>query len=308
MSMELNRRELKSRARERIRETQPPFWLVTLVFLLLTTGVSTVTSLTDTAYISLSPGPGDTMPLFLSLLITLLATVLSFGYQLWALKVYRRQDPGYSTLIDGFSMAGRIILMKVYIWLCEMAWIILLTIPAAILSVQALYLGLSPFFCTLILYLCMWLGTLFISYRYILAPFLLMDRPGAGPFAAVRESVALMRGWKWQFFKLDLSFLIWHFLNWILSWGVILIVDFPAFLALIQMENLDPLTLALGLQLSGLATLLSTLIQVPISLWVTPYSTVSYAGFYQTRVQQPFPPVWGSYQGPYDGPYNGPDL
>ena len=36
MPMELNRRELKAQARERMRETRPPFWLVTLVYLLLT--------------------------------------------------------------------------------------------------------------------------------------------------------------------------------------------------------------------------------------------------------------------------------
>ena len=41
MPMELNRRELKAQAREQMRETRPPFWLVTLVYLLLTTGVST---------------------------------------------------------------------------------------------------------------------------------------------------------------------------------------------------------------------------------------------------------------------------
>ena len=38
MPMELNRRELKAQARERMRETHPPFWLLTLVYLLLTTG------------------------------------------------------------------------------------------------------------------------------------------------------------------------------------------------------------------------------------------------------------------------------
>ena len=49
MPMELNRRELKAQARERMRETRPPFWLLTLVYILLTTGVSTLADLTGAA-------------------------------------------------------------------------------------------------------------------------------------------------------------------------------------------------------------------------------------------------------------------
>ena len=40
-----------------------------------------------------------------------------------------------------------------------------------------------------------------------MAPYLLLDRPELGPGAAVRDSVVLMKGWKWELFKLDLSFL-----------------------------------------------------------------------------------------------------
>lgn len=45
MPMEVNRRELKARARERIRASHPAFWKVTLVYLLLTSGVAAVADL-----------------------------------------------------------------------------------------------------------------------------------------------------------------------------------------------------------------------------------------------------------------------
>lgn len=49
--MEIDRRELKRQAREAIRGSRPSFWVVTLVYLLMTTGVSTLAGL-------LVPAPG----------------------------------------------------------------------------------------------------------------------------------------------------------------------------------------------------------------------------------------------------------
>ncbi len=45
-----------------------------------------------------------------------------------------------------------------------------------------------------------------VTYRYRLVNYLIIDRPGIGAFAALRESSALMKGNKRRFFRLDLSF------------------------------------------------------------------------------------------------------
>lgn len=303
MPMELNRRELK--ARERMRVTRPPFWLVTLVYLLLTTGVSTLADLTGAAQLTFPPSSGDTLPLFLYLLILLYTTVMNFGYQIWALRVYRRQQVGYGTLIDGFSMAGRVLLMELYIFGCTLCWTLAFGTAAGLMLFM---LGwLPPVLLVLLFYGAVFGITLWISYRYALAPFLLMDRPEAGAIAPVRESVAMMRGWKWEYFKLDFSFFGWYLLNFLLSLGVELAFILPAVLELLQATEVDPALLINGLELPWTAALLSTLIQVPLSLWLKPYVAIAHAGFYQVRVQQAAapPPVWDT---PYDGPYSGPDL
>ncbi len=166
---------------------------------------------------------------------------------------------------------------------------------------------LPPVLLVLLFYGAVFGITLWISYRYALAPFLLMDRPEAGAIAPVRESVAMMRGWKWEYFKLDFSFFGWYLLNFLLSLGVELAFILPAVLELLQATEVDPALLINGLELPWTAALLSTLIQVPLSLWLKPYVAIAHAGFYQVRVQQTAapPPVWDA---PYDGPYNGPDL
>ena len=305
MPMELNRRELKAQARERMRETRPPFWLLTLVYLLLTTGVSTLADLTGAAQFTFPPSSGDTLPLFLYLLILLYTTVMNFGYQIWALRVYRRQETGYGTLIDGFSMAGRVLLMELYIFGCTLCWALAFGTAGGLALL--LLNWLPPVLLVLLIYGAGFGIALWISYRYAMAPFLLMDRPEAGPFAAVRESVAMMQGWKWEYFKLDFSFFGWYLLNALLSLGVELAFILPAVLELLQAAEVDPALLVNGLELPWTAALLSTLIQVPLSLWLNPYVAIAHAGFYQARVQQAAapPPVWDA---PYDGPYSGPDL
>lgn len=305
MPMELNRRELKAQTRERMRETRPPFWLLTLVYLLLTTGVSTLADLTGAAQFTFPPSSGDTLPLFLYLLILLYTTVMNFGYQIWALRVYRRQETGYGTLIDGFSMAGRVLLMELYIFGCTLCWALAFGTAGGLALL--LLNWLPPVLLVLLIYGAGFGIALWISYRYAMAPFLLMDRPEAGAIAPVRESVAMMQGWKWEYFKLDFSFFGWYLLNALLSLGVELAFILPAVLELLQAAEVDPALLVNGLELPWTAALLSTLIQVPLSLWLDPYVAIAHAGFYQARVQQAAapPPVWDA---PYDGPYSGPDL
>lgn len=305
MPMELDRRELKARAKARMAAVHPSFWLITLVYLLLTTGLTTAGDLSGAVYLPLTPGPGDTVPLFLAVLLVLFTAVMDFGYRNWALLIYREEQPDLGALIDGFSMTGRVILLEVNLFLCRVGWSLLWAIPLGLVGgIAASFLPIPLVF--LMVYAAVPLISLWISYRYALAPYLLMDHPEGGPFAAVRESVAMMRGWKWQLFRLDLTFLGWFAAKFLLSLGVEVAFAYPVFVSLLQAETLDPTLLITGLTLPWTATLFSTLIQVPISLWLTPYRTVSYAGFYQALVERPAPPppVWG----PYDGPYDNPEL
>ena len=299
--MELNRRELKARAREQMRNTRPPFWRVTLLYLLLTTGVSTAATLSGATAFSFPLTSGDTLPLFLYLLILLYSTVMNFGYQLWALKVYRGQQPGYGTLIDGFSMAGRVLLMELSIFARTACWVALFSV-LTVLLLFFLALWLPPILIALLLYAAVIVVALWISYRYAMAPYLLMDHPEAGPFAPVRESIAMMRGWKWEFFKLDFSFFGWYLLMFLLSAVAEALFVYPAFMELLQATEIDPLLLVNGLNRPWFAVLLSTLIQIPLSLWLTPYISIAHAGFYQAHIQPPASPVWDSYDGPYSGP------
>ena len=103
MPMEVNRRELKARARERIRASHPAFWKVTLVYLLLTSGVAAVADLAGAARIGLPRSLGYLRPLSRPVGHPVYHGDGS-GLSVVALRTYRQQSAGYGTLIDGFSM------------------------------------------------------------------------------------------------------------------------------------------------------------------------------------------------------------
>lgn len=278
--MEINRRELKARARQAMAAAQPGFRRVTLLFLLLTSGVSIVVSALAPTDADALYG-GDFLGLFLGLLVLLYTVVMSIGYKNWSLRVYRGREAGYGSLIDGFSMAGRVLLMEVLIFLRVFGWALLLSIPVGIVMVGAQSIeGIA--LSALVGYGAMYILLTVIMYRYALAPYLLLDRPELGPGAAVRDSVVLMKGWKWELFKLDLSFLGWYLLNALLGAAVYLAVLVPTLLPMLQQGITPQLVLTIWSG-SVLAMVLSTLVQLPLDLWLQPYYEVSRAGFYQAR-------------------------
>lgn len=195
--------------------------------------------------------------------------------------------------------------MNVVIFFSALGWAVAFALPSSL--VLLLLSGLlSSGGGMLFLYLLAmggtFLGSLWIGYRYAMAPYLLIDHPEQGAGAAVRESVAMMQGWKWEFCKLDLSFLGWHLVNALLSLAVTLAFTLPMLPSLLE-AGIDPTQLLSiqSLALPWIATLLSSLIQLPLSLWLEPYQAVTFAGFYQARVMQSTqaPPVWER-SDPYD--------
>ena len=121
--MEIDRKELKRQAKECIALTDPKFWVVALAYIAMTTGVSWLISL-----ISLVLPSGSSFPaiastqLFFTLLLNLYTAVVNFGLCLWALWTYRQLDPGVNSLMQGFSVAGRVLLMKLGVFVRILGW------------------------------------------------------------------------------------------------------------------------------------------------------------------------------------------
>lgn len=279
--MEIDRVELKRQAKERIALTEPRFWVVALAYLVMTTGVSWLFSLIPIPHT-------QTSLLFFQLLLTLYTTVVRFGLCLWALWTYRQLDPDVNALIQGFSVAGRVILMELGIYVRVLGWYFLvaflLAVPVFILLITNASAGVGIF--SLLLFFAGLIAVIVIlSLRYALAPYLLADRPDDGPTAPILRSASLMRGWKWELFKLEFSFLGWDLINFALSALVMLLFLDRAGLSFPQIVLDQALfSQAIDIIYSTPVIILSTLITVPVSLWLLPYRETARAGFYDARL------------------------
>lgn len=311
--MEIDRKELKRQARESIRLTSPSFWVVALVFFLLTRGLTFVVG----ELIPRLTGDSVFVTVFLSVLITFYSFIIQFGLHLWSLWTARKMNPGLDALTQGFSVVGRVLILEFNILGYTVLWSMVIGIGLGLASLPLFLLlpvEFSPFVVILLvaaIYITVWVVTL----RYALAPYLLADRPDDGPGAAVRRSAVLMKGWKLELFKLELSFLGWLILEYLLSFlalGVVLVAT-GCVSALLEV-GLDALPdLFLGYQLwnsgfaldalglsqaemdlivrfaqlfsDSLVSLLCSVAMLPVFLFLTPYRSVTLAAFYDARLR-----------------------
>ncbi len=310
--MEIDRKELKRRSREAMGLTCPRFWIVTLTYLLMTYGVSDLLSLLP--FSSGSESGFHAAAFFVTIFLLLYKIVVDFGFDLWSLWASRKLNPGLGALVQGFSVAGRVIMMELLI----LARVTLWALGVSFVALLPLLLvdSLSSFPLLMFLMIGLAYGVIWaLMLRYALAPFLLADRPDDGAGAAVRRSAELMRGWKWELFRLEFSFLGWILLSLLLSglafllsmWhagvlhalGAFSFAELPELVAgysvwqsglpldlfSLSAEQIDLYALYATVSDSVWTALLTDLIALPLSVWLTPYRSVARAGFYDARMQ-----------------------
>lgn len=270
MPMEIDRKELKRRAKESMSLTRPSFWIVTFVYLLMTTGVSSLANF--------APGM---LGGFLTIALTLYAWVVGFSYRLWALWSARRLNPGLGSLMDGFSVAGRVILLELGILVRTVGWTALLSFACAFVMMLSASIVFS-----LILLMLVFIGVFIITLRYSMAYYVLADYPDLGPSIAIAHSVRLMKGWIWELVMLHLSFAGWYILSYLLAlFGMGLGLAFGGSLSLLAALSPGELLAQIGaLEITPIAALLSHIVSLPLTLYFTPYLEVTLAHFYDARI------------------------
>ena len=280
--MYIDRRTLKAEARRILRSARPHPVLVTLLLLLLTTGLSTLVGLSistpldlivsltqqgltpDRAMLIMASTIGP-VGLFLHILITVFGLVLSFGYDRWALTASRGEQAAVSDLVYGFSMVGRILWLEILTFGYCLLWSILLFMAGSLLMLIPTLLApiFSPAMAIVFLCVLLILGYAFLFTRYLrcaLAHFILLDEPEHGAFFALRQSIRMMSGQTARLFLLYLSFVGW------------LLLMIPAAMLAGVLGLLHPI-------LSAAVTLIAS---VGLELWLTPYVTLTLCRFYDS--------------------------
>ena len=120
---------------------------------------------------------------FVTILSTLINMVLSSGLVLYCMAVRRGERAEFFTLFDGFSMAGKVILVSLLRSVLIALWSMLFFIPGIV-----------------------------ASYRYRFALYNLYENPQLSAFKALRMSKQQTQGYKMQLFTLDMSYVGWFLL------------------------------------------------------------------------------------------------
>lgn len=107
-----------------------------------------------------------------------------FGYQSYCLKVANRDNTmSYGDLFASTKYLLKALGLSIMIALFTILWSLLFIIPGII-----------------------------AAYRYSQAIFVLVENPDKGVMQCIRESREMMVGHKWEFFVLELSFILWQLL------------------------------------------------------------------------------------------------
>ena len=196
----LDRVQIKLEAKGVVRSAKVSAYLFTLLALVLAfllNGVSDYMSMDDVwaydysvrtgfdlSFLALHGAYPTILVLFVSVVTTLTGLILDAGQVLYHLGVRRGEEMPYTALFDGFSFAGKIILLSIVQYIFIFLWTLLFIIPGFI-----------------------------AAYRYRFAVYNLCENPDMGVMEAINMSKAQTAGFKWQLFVLDLSFIGWRILS-----------------------------------------------------------------------------------------------
>lgn len=118
---------------------------------------------------------------YIAILPIILSPIIGYGYCVVMLRVARGGPVSFETLFEGFSdRFWTIFLAYLVITLRTVLWTLLLIIPGII-----------------------------AAYSYSQTFFILADKKDIGALDAIEESKRLMKGNKWRFFLLTMSFIGW---------------------------------------------------------------------------------------------------
>ncbi len=144
------------------------------------------------------------------------------------------------------------------------------------MSVEELFPMFLPFL--IIAGLLYAVAAVYLFYRFRMAGFLIMDRPGTGALAALILSGRMTRGHRWQLFRLDLSF--WWFYG-VMALGTLAMYADVLFQYIVADPAVSQDVVWLLGYLAGVAIQL-------LLLWRSGcYVQVTYAAAYQALLEQP---------------------
>ncbi|MGI6748392.1 MAG: DUF975 family protein [Anaerovoracaceae bacterium] len=140
-----------------------------------------------------------------------IAGPMILGYAMFCISIFRKRETSPSEVFYGFERFTKAFGLYLVVMLFTFLWTLLFIIPGIIAAL-----------------------------RYSMSFYILADNPDIGIMEAINRSKVMMRGNKWKFFCLNLSFIGWAFLC-VFTFGIGLLWLMPymenAFIAFYDIAN-----------------------------------------------------------------------
>ena len=258
----------------------------------------------------MSRGPGVMfsivmVSLVMSIITYLWQSVMGVGYEGYALSMVRGEDPEAGKLFCAFPRLGGVLVTRILTGLFVFLWSLLLGLGLAAVMVAVVMLAalaemvVLPVLITLVAVVAYEIGVVWVTMRYALADYALLDQNLSG-MDAIRESKRLMQGNVGKAFVLQPSFIGWYLLGFGLAMAGIaaLVVPITVQAAYGNTSDIGGMVASAGV---GLLIMLAALIgAVVISLWLRPYETGAMAKFYDWAKGASAPAGPAGWNGPAD--------
>ncbi|WP_313180201.1 DUF975 family protein [Lacrimispora sp.] len=204
----MSRKALKFDAKDAMRDAMVSPFMVTIIVGVIMVILSAVQGFLDiwqgmienaSAYGDLGQTGAFAASSVIFLVINIVvSTIIQFGYQSYCLKVANRDDTmSYGDLFGSVRYLLKALGLILMVSLLTFLWTLLLIIPGII-----------------------------AAYRYSQAIIIMVEDPSKGIMQCIRESKEMMVGHKWEFFVLELSFILWQLLG-LVTCGLAFIYVYP---------------------------------------------------------------------------------
>ncbi len=314
-----NRAQLKQSVKQTIAMTKPrPMWVALLYLVIASIGASLIQSilgaLGGTAFLSsmmtdlmmsgkdIEEAIGElllvyadqlvsfvgtliTTSLLSSILITLWQGLMNVGFNGYCLSLVRGEQPPIGKIFCGFPLFGKVILTSLLVWVFTTLWTLLWAVCLIVVIVIAALLMEAIPAVGVLLILVGYVGfivlLLWTYFRYAMTNYILLDTGKYG-LEAITESKKMMKGNKWKFFVLQLSFIGWYLLLYAVILIGCIILGVVIGIGAAGMVGGAASIGAIGGMVGGSVFVLILMLAVVwlINIWLQPYITGCIAKFY----------------------------
>lgn len=235
----------------------------------------------------LSMGPGAIFGVavggsVLSILVSLWQSVMNVGYEGWCLSMVRNENPPMGRIFGALSQFVPVFITRfltgvfVFLWglLVAVGYVVLFTVAFALAALTESAAVAIPLILVAVVYLV--LGVIWVSVRYALVDYVLLDK-GLSGMEALRENKRLMKGNTGRVFLLQLSFIGWYLLMFAVIYAGIMLALIPLIMQA-SAYSTGGLIAASGFALVIIAVVV--IAATVLMLWLRPYITGSMAKFY----------------------------